>query len=71
MRYRETIGHAMKEAVKENFKAGGIVFAQKFGQKMDDWLNAHGISIRPFEAVENKVKEVRLRKGNKVPKQTR
>ncbi|MFP3234339.1 MAG: hypothetical protein RXR08_11925 [Sulfolobaceae archaeon] len=37
--------------------------AEKFGQKMADWLNEQDISVRPFEAVENKIMEVKLRKN--------
>ncbi|BFI75387.1 hypothetical protein [Sulfurisphaera ohwakuensis] len=69
--YRETVGHALKEGISKNVKAGTVMTAQKFGQKMDDWLNAQGISIRPFESIENKIKEVRLRKQGRQIKQTR
>ena len=68
---RETIPHALVHGVAENLKAGAIMTAEKFGQKMDDWINEHGVSIRPFEAVENKIREVRLRRANKTHKKTR
>jgi len=63
VRYRETIPHALARGVAENLKAGAIMTAQKFGQKMDDWLNQQGISVRPFESIENKIREVKLRKS--------
>jgi hypothetical protein len=43
--------------------------AQKFGQKVDDWLNQQGISIRPFESIENKIREVRLRRASRKKRQ--
>ena len=60
---KETKAHALVHGVAENLKAGVIMTAQKFGQKMDDWLNQQGISVRPFESIENKIREVRLRKS--------
>jgi len=60
---KETKAHAVIHGVAENLKAGAIMTAQKFGQKMDDWINEQGISVRPFEAVENKIREVKLRKS--------
>jgi len=68
---KETKAHAVIHGVAENLKAGAIMTAEKFGQKMDDWINEHGVSIRPFEAVENKIREVRLRRANKTHKKTR
>nr|WP_011229473.1 hypothetical protein [Sulfolobus sp. NOB8H2]CAA09161.1 hypothetical protein [Sulfolobus sp. NOB8H2] len=62
---RETIPHAIASGVKENLKAGAIMTAERFGQKMDDWLNQQGISVRPFESIENKIKEVKLKRHNK------
>jgi len=52
--------------VAENLKAGAIMTAEKFGEKFDNWLNQQGISVRPFEAVENKIKEVKLKKSKKI-----
>ena len=69
MRYRETIPHALVHGVAGNLKAGAIMIAQKFGQKMDDWLNQHGVSIRPFESIENKIREVKLKKSKKIREQ--
>jgi len=43
--------------------------AEKFGQKMDDWINEHGVSIRPFESIENKIREVKLKKSKKIREQ--
>ena len=60
---RETIPHALARGTAENLKAGAVMTAQKFGQKMDDWLNQQGISVRPFESIENKIREVKLRKS--------
>ncbi|WP_157727266.1 hypothetical protein [Sulfolobus acidocaldarius] len=34
---RETIPHAVVRGVADNLKAGLVMTAQKFGQKMDDW----------------------------------
>jgi hypothetical protein len=61
--YKETIPQALWHGVRENLKAGAIMTAQKFGQKMDDWLNQQGISVRPFESIENKIREVKLRRS--------
>jgi hypothetical protein len=69
VRYRETIPHALARGVAENLKAGAIMTAQKFGQKMDDWLNEHGVSIRPFESIENKIKEVKLKRASRKKRQ--
>jgi hypothetical protein len=69
--YKESIPQALWHGVRENLKAGAIMTAQKFGQKMDNWLNQQGISVRPFESIENKIKEVKLKRASKTPKQTR
>ena len=69
--YRETKAHALARGVAENLYAGTVMTAQKFGQKMDDWLNAQGVSIRPFEIIENKIREVRLMRQGRTIKQTR
>jgi hypothetical protein len=69
--YKESIPHAVFLGVAGNFKAGAIMTAQKFGQKMDDWLNQMGISVRPFEGIENKIREVKLERASKTHKQTR
>jgi hypothetical protein len=55
--------------VAGNLKAGAIMTAQKFGQKMDDWLNEHGVSIRPFESIENKIREVKLKRASRKKRQ--
>jgi len=68
---KETKAHALVHGVAENLKAGSVMTAQKLRQKMDDWINEHGVSIRPFESIENKIKEVKLRRANKTHKQTR
>jgi len=68
--YKESIPHALRDGVRENLKAGAIMTAQKFGQKMDDWLNQVGISVRPFEGIENKIREVKLRRASKKRGQT-
>ncbi|WP_088912498.1 hypothetical protein [Sulfolobus acidocaldarius] len=65
VRYRETIPHALVRGVADNLKAGLVMTAEKFGQKMDDWLNQQGVSIRPFESIENKIREVKLKKSKK------
>ena len=67
---RETIPHALVHGVAENLKAGAVMTAEKFGQKMDDWLNQQGVSIRPFESIENKIREVKLRRASKKRGQT-
>jgi len=67
---RETIPHALVHGVAENLKAGAVMTAQKFGQKMDDWLNQQGISVRPFESIENKIREVKLKRASKKRGQT-
>jgi hypothetical protein len=61
--YKESIPRALARGMGENLKAGAVMTAQKFGQKVDDWLNQQGISVRPFEAVENKIREVKLRRS--------
>ncbi|BCU66597.1 hypothetical protein HS7_00340 [Sulfolobales archaeon HS-7] len=68
VKMKETIPHAVGRAVAKNLYAGTVMTAQKFGQKMDDWLNQQGLSMRPFESIENKIREVRMRRANKVPK---
>ncbi|BDC18251.1 hypothetical protein [Acidianus sp. HS-5] len=68
---KETKAHALVHGITENYKAGGIAFAQKFGQRFDSWLNQQGINIRPFESIENKIREVKLRKAGRKIKQTR
>jgi hypothetical protein len=70
VRYRETIPHALLYGMAENLKAGLAMTAQKFGEKFDNWLNQQGISVRPFEAVENKIREVKLRRASKKRGQT-
>jgi hypothetical protein len=67
---RETIPHAVIHGVADNLKAGAIMTAEKFGQKVDDWINEQGVSIRPFEAVENKIREVKLKRASKKRNQT-
>ncbi|ARM76133.1 hypothetical protein [Acidianus manzaensis] len=67
---KETKAHAFAYGVGENLKAGAIMTAQKFGQKMDSWLNAQGINVRPFESIQNKIRETRLRKPGKKRTQT-
>jgi len=69
VRYRETIPRALVHGVAGNLKAGAIMTAQKFGQKMDDWLNEHGVSIRPFESIENKIREVKLKRASRKKRQ--
>jgi len=66
---RETIPHALVHGVTENLKAGAIMTAQKFGQKMDDWINEQGISVRPFESIENKIREVKLKRASRKKRQ--
>jgi hypothetical protein len=66
---KETKAHALVHGVADNLKAGAIMTAEKFGQKMDDWLNQQGVNIRPFEAAENKIREVKLKKSRKIGEQ--
>ena len=66
---RETIPHALVHGVAENLKAGAIMTAEKFGQKMDDWLNQQGVNIRPFEDAENKIREVKLKRASRKKRQ--
>jgi len=61
--YKESIPQAVARGVAENLKAGAIMTAQKFGEKFDNWLNQQGISVRPFEAVEKTIREVKLRRS--------
>jgi hypothetical protein len=69
--YQETIPHALLWGMGGNLKAVAIMTAQKFGQKMDNWLNQQGISVRPFETLEKTIRDVMLRRANRTPKQTR
>jgi hypothetical protein len=69
--YKEPILRALGFGVLGNLKAGAIMTAQKFGQKMDNWLNQQGVSVRPFETLEKTIRQVRLRRASKTPKQTR
>jgi len=68
---KETIPHAVGKAMARNLYAGIMMTAERFGEKFDNWLNQQGISVRPFESIENKIKEVRLRKAGRKIKQTR
>jgi hypothetical protein len=68
--YKESIPHALARGMAENLKAGAIMTAQKFGEKMDNWLNQQGISVRPFETVEKTIREVKLRRASKKKGQT-
>jgi HPt (histidine-containing phosphotransfer) domain-containing protein len=67
---KETKAHALVHGVADNLKAGSVMTIQKFGQKMDDWLNQQGISVRPFESIENKIREVKLKRASKKRGQT-
>jgi hypothetical protein len=67
--YKESIPRALARGMAENLKAGAIMTAQKFGEKMDDWLNQQGISVRPFESVENKIREVKLKRASRKKRQ--
>jgi hypothetical protein len=67
---RETIPHASVHGVAGNLKAGAIMTTEKFGQKMDDWLNEQGVNVRPFEAVENTIREVKLERASRKKRQT-
>lgn len=67
VKVRETIPHTVIHGVANHLKAGLVMIAQKFGQKMDE----QGISVRSFESVETKIREVKLRRANKTHKQTR
>ena len=68
--YKESIPRALARGVAENLKTGAIMTAQKFGQKMDNWVNQMGVSIRPFEGIENKIREVKLKRASRKGRQT-
>ena len=67
--YKESIPHAFLWGMGGNLKAGAIMTAQKFGEKFDNWLNQQGVSIRPFESIENKIREAKMKKSRKIREQ--